>query len=58
MAEYRRQLRDCRNDRDKSIRLALIILELANTGTRELDEIKSDALAIMLLGETVTQTLH
>ena len=36
---------------DRSIRLALIILELANTGARDLEEIKSDALAIMLLGE-------
>ena len=36
---------------DRSIRLALIILELANNGARDLEEIKSDALAIMLLGE-------
>ena len=43
---------------DRRIRLALIILELANTGERDLDEIKSDALAIMLLREQQTRSLH
>jgi hypothetical protein len=43
---------------DRRTRLALIILDLANIGERDLDEIKSDALAIMRLREQRTQSRH
>ena len=43
---------------DRRRRLALIILELANIGERDLDEIKSDALAIMRLRKQRTQSGH
>jgi hypothetical protein len=43
---------------DRRTRLALIILELANMGARDLDDIKSDALAIMRLREQRTQSRH
>jgi hypothetical protein len=40
---------------DRRMRLALIILELANIGERDLDEIKTDALAIMRLRDRETR---
>jgi hypothetical protein len=43
---------------DRRARLALIILELANIGERDLDDIKSDALAIMLLREKREKSRH
>ena len=43
---------------DRRTRLAQIILELANIGERDLDEIKSDALAIMRLREQRNQSRH
>jgi hypothetical protein len=43
---------------DRRRRLALIILEIANIGERDLDEIKSDALAIMRHREQRTQSRH
>jgi hypothetical protein len=43
---------------DRRRRLALIILEIANIGERDLDEIKSDALAIMRHREHRTQSRH
>jgi hypothetical protein len=43
---------------DRRRRLALIILEIANIAERDLDEIKSDALAIMRHREQLTQSRH
>jgi hypothetical protein len=43
---------------DRRTRLALIILELANMGERDLDDIKREALAIMRLREQRTQSRH
>jgi hypothetical protein len=43
---------------ERRMRLALIILELANMGERDLDEIKDDALAIMRLREQQTRLMH
>ena len=43
---------------ERRTRLALIILDLANIGERDLDEIKSDALAILRLREPRTQSRH
>ena len=43
---------------ERRTRLALIILDLANIGERDLDEIKSDALALMRLREPRRQSRH
>jgi hypothetical protein len=43
---------------ESRIRLALIILELANIGERDLDEIKDDALAIMRIREQQIRSMH
>ena len=43
---------------EKRMRLALIILALANVGERDLDKIKDDALAIMRMREQQIRSMH
>jgi hypothetical protein len=43
---------------ERRMRLALIILELAKIGERDLDEIKDDALAIMRISEQQIRSMH
>jgi hypothetical protein len=43
---------------ERRMRLALIILELANIGGRDLDAIKDDALAIMRMREQQIRSMH
>ena len=43
---------------ERRMRLVLIILELANIGERDLDEIKNDALAIMRIREQQIRSMH
>jgi hypothetical protein len=43
---------------ERRMRLVLIIIELANIGERDLEEIKNDALAIMRIREQQIRSMH